>query len=87
MPINKKHNMGSESASKSIKALAKWMIRNGRKVFTIGNLMSILGERQLLECSLAVLQQSPDLSNTLLPAKHIAGQLREDKQTSLRIQN
>ena len=68
--------MSSESASKSVKALAKWMIRNGRKVFTIGNLMSILGERQLLECSLAVLQQSPDLSNTLLPAKCIAGQLR-----------
>jgi len=68
--------MSSESASKSIKALAKWMIRNGRKVFTIGNLMSILGERQLLECSLVVPQQLPDLSNTLLPAKCIAGQLR-----------
>jgi len=58
-----------------------------RRSDAIGNLMSILGERQLLECSLAVLQQSPDLSNTLLPAKHIAGQLRDDKQTSLRIQN
>ena len=50
--------------------------------------MSILGERQLLECSLAVPQQLPDFSNTLLFAKCIAGQLRGQadliKNTELR---
>lgn len=56
--------------------MAKSMIWYGRKMFTIWNLMSILGEKQLLGCSPAVLQQLPYLWNTLLPAKCIAGQLR-----------
>ena len=55
MPINKKHNMGSESASKSAKPLAKWMIRYGRKVLGAVNIRlhaPLLGAAPIEHCHL-----------------------------------
>jgi hypothetical protein len=49
--------------------------------------MSILGGKQLRGCSLAALQQLPDLLNTLLPESIYSRQSTEDKQAPFRIRN
>jgi hypothetical protein len=54
-------------SNKRAKPLNQWIVWYQRNMLTIWNLMSILGGKQLQGCSLAVLQQLPDLLNTLLP--------------------
>nr|ACN36247.1 unknown [Zea mays] len=58
-----------------------------RRNDAIWSLMSILGGKQLRGCSLAALQQLPDLLNTLLPESIYSRQSTEDKQAPFRIRN